>query len=138
MASNAQVHFGDFRHGAHDYTCICAEAPTCFDSLTAPLKGFHTFSRSAHRPIVEEPDMVMAILREDVLEGTNCPWRLGLCGSLRLFFQLPLVLVSVLRGMLFLALFLVLLAFVSHESPPGPGVLQRQWRPCHGRGDGFP
>ena len=37
----------------------------------APLKGFYTFSESAHCPMFEEPDKVMAILREDVLEGTN-------------------------------------------------------------------
>ena len=34
----------------------------------APLK---VFSESAHSPIFEEPDKVMAILREDVLKGTN-------------------------------------------------------------------
>jgi len=48
-----------------------AEASPYFDGLTAPLKGFYTFSESAHSPMLEEPDKVMAILREDVLNGTN-------------------------------------------------------------------
>ena len=60
-----------FLHGVHDYTCTYAEASIYFDSLTAPLKGFYTFSESAHSPMFEEPGKVMAILREDVLKGTN-------------------------------------------------------------------
>ena len=60
-----------FLHGVHDYTCTYAEASAYFDSLAAPLKGFYTFSESAHSPMFEEPDKVMAILREDVLKGTN-------------------------------------------------------------------
>jgi pimeloyl-ACP methyl ester carboxylesterase len=60
-----------FLHGVHDDTCTYAEASTYFDSLRAPLKGFYTFSESAHSPMFEEPDKVMAILREDVLNGTN-------------------------------------------------------------------
>jgi pimeloyl-ACP methyl ester carboxylesterase len=60
-----------FLHGVHDYTCTYAEASAYFDSLTAPLKGFYTFSKSAHSPMFEEPDKVMAILREDVVNGTN-------------------------------------------------------------------
>jgi len=60
-----------FLHGVHDYTCTYAEASTYFDRLTAPLKGFYTFSSSAHCPMFEEPGTFMAILREDVLTGTN-------------------------------------------------------------------
>ena len=60
-----------FLHGAHDYTCTLAEASAYFASLTAPLKGFYTFSRSAHSPMFEEPGTFMTILREDVLNGTN-------------------------------------------------------------------
>jgi hypothetical protein len=30
-----------------------------------------TFRESAHSPVFEEPDKVMTILREDVLNGTN-------------------------------------------------------------------
>jgi pimeloyl-ACP methyl ester carboxylesterase len=60
-----------FLHGVHDYTCTHAEASTYFDGLAAPLKGFYTFSKSAHSPMFEEPGTFMAILREDVLRGTN-------------------------------------------------------------------
>ena len=60
-----------FLHGAHDYTCTLAEASAYFGSLAAPLKGFYTFSRSAHSPMFEEPDRFMTILRDDVLNGTN-------------------------------------------------------------------
>jgi pimeloyl-ACP methyl ester carboxylesterase len=60
-----------FLHGVHDYTCTYAEAMTYFERLIAPLKGFYTFSASAHSPMFEEPGKVMAILREDVLHGTN-------------------------------------------------------------------
>ncbi len=60
-----------FLHGAYDYTCAYAEASRYFDRLTAPLKGFYTLTESAHSPMFEEPDKVMTILREDVLNGTN-------------------------------------------------------------------
>jgi len=60
-----------FLHGVHDYTCTYAEASSYFDRLTAPLKGFYSFTESAHSPMFEEPDKVMAILREDVLIGAN-------------------------------------------------------------------
>lgn len=60
-----------FLHGVHDYTCAYAEASSYFDRLTAPLKGFYTFDESAHSPMFEEPGKVMAILREDVLNGSN-------------------------------------------------------------------
>jgi pimeloyl-ACP methyl ester carboxylesterase len=60
-----------FLHGVHDYTCTYAEASAYFERLKAPLKGFYTFRASAHSPMFEEPARVMAILREDVLRGTN-------------------------------------------------------------------
>lgn len=60
-----------FLHGVDDYTCVYAETSSYFDRLTAPLKGFYTFHESAHSPIFEEPEKVMAILRSDVLNGTN-------------------------------------------------------------------
>ena len=56
---------------APDLYHACAEASACVDRLTAPLKGVHTFSESAHGPLCEEPDEVMRILQEDVLHGTN-------------------------------------------------------------------
>ncbi len=39
--------------------------------LKAPLKGFYTFERSAHSPVMEEPQKARIIMREDVLAGTN-------------------------------------------------------------------
>ncbi len=60
-----------FLHGAFDYTCSYAEARAYFDKLHAPLKGFYTFTESAHSPILEEPQKAQTILREDVLAGTN-------------------------------------------------------------------
>lgn len=56
-----------FLHGAHDYTCSYAEASAYFDRLRAPLKGFYTFTESAHSPIFEEPGRFMTVMREDVL-----------------------------------------------------------------------
>ena len=60
-----------FFHGIHDYTCSYPMAKAYLDSLSAPVKGFYTFSGSAHSPIFEEPHRVRAILRKDVLQGTN-------------------------------------------------------------------
>jgi len=60
-----------FFHGVHDRTCSYAESVKYFDRLVAPMKGFYTFSESAHSPLFEEPDRLRAILREDVLRGTN-------------------------------------------------------------------
>jgi hypothetical protein len=42
-----------------------------FDRLKAPVKGFYSFDRSAHSPILEEPGKVHRIMREDVLAATN-------------------------------------------------------------------
>jgi pimeloyl-ACP methyl ester carboxylesterase len=60
-----------FVHGIHDYTCSCQEAAAYFDRLSAPLKGFYTFTESAHSPMFEEPGRLRVILREDVLRGTT-------------------------------------------------------------------
>ncbi len=35
------------------------------------LEGFYTFDRSAHSPVLEEPEKARRIMREDVLAGTN-------------------------------------------------------------------
>jgi len=40
-------------------------------ALKAPLKGFYTFDRSAHSPVMEEPQKAQKIMREDVLARTN-------------------------------------------------------------------
>jgi pimeloyl-ACP methyl ester carboxylesterase len=60
-----------FLHGLHDYTVSYVEAKAYFQQLSAPLKGFYTFERSAHSPMFEEPERVREILRADVLAGTN-------------------------------------------------------------------
>ncbi len=60
-----------FFHGVHDYTVSYQLAKEYVTSLRAPLKGFYTFSDSAHSPIFEEPEKARRILREDVLAGTN-------------------------------------------------------------------
>ncbi len=60
-----------FFHGKHDYTVSYQLAQEYVAKLRAPLKGFYTFSDSAHSPIFEEPEKACRILREDVLAGTN-------------------------------------------------------------------
>jgi hypothetical protein len=39
--------------------------------LKAPVKGFYTFSESAHSPAMEEPQKAQWIMREDVLKGAS-------------------------------------------------------------------
>jgi len=41
------------------------------ERLKAALKGFCTFERSAHSPVLEEPQKVRRITPEDVLAGAN-------------------------------------------------------------------
>ncbi|HET9974430.1 MAG TPA: alpha/beta hydrolase [Streptosporangiaceae bacterium] len=60
-----------FFHGIHDYTVSYPLAKDYFDRLKAPLKGFYSFERSAHSPILEEPEKVQKIMREDVLAAAN-------------------------------------------------------------------
>jgi pimeloyl-ACP methyl ester carboxylesterase len=60
-----------FLHGIYDYTCSYTEAGAYFERLSAPVKGFYTFERSAHSPIFEEPEWVQKIMRKDVLAGAN-------------------------------------------------------------------
>jgi pimeloyl-ACP methyl ester carboxylesterase len=60
-----------FFHGIHDYTVSYQLAKDYAAALTAPLKGFYTFERSAHSPVLEEPERARAIMREDVLAGAN-------------------------------------------------------------------
>ena len=58
-----------FFHGIHDYTVSYPLARDYFERLKAPLKGFYSFDRSAHSPILEEPEKARIIMRQDVLEG---------------------------------------------------------------------
>jgi pimeloyl-ACP methyl ester carboxylesterase len=60
-----------FLHGVYDYTVSYELARQYVTNLRAPLKGFYTFSCSAHSPIFEEPQKAREILREDVLAGTT-------------------------------------------------------------------
>ena len=47
-----------FFHGIYDYTVNYQLAKNYFDGLKAPLKGFYSFDRSAHSPILRTPDTV--------------------------------------------------------------------------------
>lgn len=60
-----------FFHGVYDYTVSYQLAQDYVEALKAPLKSFYTFERSAHSPILEEPQRARKILREDVLAGMN-------------------------------------------------------------------
>ena len=60
-----------FFHGIYDYTVNYKLAKGYSERLKAPLKGFYSFDRSAHSPIMEEPEKARRILREDVLAGAN-------------------------------------------------------------------
>jgi pimeloyl-ACP methyl ester carboxylesterase len=60
-----------FFEGIYDYTCSYSEAKSYFETLRAPVKGFYTFNQSAHSPIFEEPEKMLAIMQKDVLAGTN-------------------------------------------------------------------
>ena len=60
-----------FFHGMHDYTVSYPLAKDYFEGLKAPLKGFYSFDRSAHSPIMEEPGKARRIMRQDVLAGAN-------------------------------------------------------------------
>lgn len=60
-----------FFHGVYDYTVNYQLAKDYFETLKAPLKGFYTFDRSAHSPIMEEPRKAQRIMREDVLAGAD-------------------------------------------------------------------
>ena len=60
-----------FFHGVYDYTVNYQLAQDYVEALKAPLKGFYTFERSAHSPMLEEPQKSQRIMREDVLAGTK-------------------------------------------------------------------
>jgi pimeloyl-ACP methyl ester carboxylesterase len=60
-----------FFHGQYDYTCSYDLARQYFRQLDAPLKGFYTFERSAHCPVLEQAEKARSILRQDVLAGST-------------------------------------------------------------------
>ena len=60
-----------FFHGIYDHTVSYTLAKDYFEKLKAPIKGFYVFQKSAHSPMLEEPDRMCQILLEDVLAGKN-------------------------------------------------------------------
>ena len=60
-----------FFHGIYDYTVNYSLTKEYYQLLESPLKGFYTFGNSAHSPIFEEPERVIKILLEDVLQGNT-------------------------------------------------------------------
>lgn len=55
-----------FFHGLYDYTCSYELAKKYFEKISAPIKGFYTFDKSAHSPLFEEPEKMHHILANDV------------------------------------------------------------------------
>jgi len=60
-----------FMSGKYDLTVNIDLSREYFKKLRAPLKGFYTFEKSAHSPLLEEPGRFRDILLEDVLRGKN-------------------------------------------------------------------
>lgn len=59
-----------FLSGSYDLTVNHALNKAYLERLQAPIKGYYTFSESAHCPMHEEPARFMEIMVEDVLNGT--------------------------------------------------------------------
>lgn len=60
-----------FFSGAYDLTVNHDLAKSYMAGLKAPVKGFYTFAKSAHSPNFEEPDKMLQIIQQDVMQGTN-------------------------------------------------------------------
>jgi pimeloyl-ACP methyl ester carboxylesterase len=60
-----------FLHGVYDYTVSYPLAKSYFERLDAPVKGFYTFTQSAHSPFFEEPEKMHEIIRTDVLTAST-------------------------------------------------------------------
>ena len=60
-----------FFHGVYDYTVSYPLAKAYYEQLEAPVKGFYTFTESAHSPLFEEPNRMLEIMQTDVLTGAN-------------------------------------------------------------------
>ncbi len=54
-------------HGTFDYTCSYQLSKQYFDKISAPAKGFYSFSNSAHSPIFEEPGECIKVIKENIL-----------------------------------------------------------------------
>jgi hypothetical protein len=55
----------------YDYTVSYPLAKSYYEKLDAPLKGFYTFTESAHSPLFEEPKRLREIMQADVLTGAK-------------------------------------------------------------------
>ena len=60
-----------FFHGVYDYTVSYPLAKSYYEQLDAPVKGFYTFTKSAHSPLFEEPKRMREIMQADVLAGAR-------------------------------------------------------------------
>jgi pimeloyl-ACP methyl ester carboxylesterase len=60
-----------FFSGKYDLTVNINLSKDYFTKLLAPVKGFYTFSNSAHSPLFEEPEKVRRIIEQDILKGKN-------------------------------------------------------------------
>lgn len=60
-----------FLSGKYDLTVNIDLSKAYFKKLQAPLKGFYTFSNSAHSPLFEEPLLVRRIIEKDILNNKN-------------------------------------------------------------------
>ena len=60
-----------FFSGKYDLTVNTNLSKAYLAKLNAPLKGFYTFSNSAHSPLFEEPEVVRQIIEKDVLKNKN-------------------------------------------------------------------
>ncbi|MEI6613382.1 MAG: alpha/beta hydrolase [Chrysiogenales bacterium] len=60
-----------FMSGKYDLTVNIDLSREYFKKLRAPLKGFYTFEKSAHSPLLEESGRFRDILLKDVLQGKN-------------------------------------------------------------------
>ena len=60
-----------FFHGVYDYTVSYSLAKSYHEQLDAPVKGFYSFTESAHSPLFEEPKRMREIIQNDVLKGAN-------------------------------------------------------------------
>ena len=60
-----------FFHGVYDYTVSYPLAKSYFELMVAPIKGFYTFTNSAHSPLFEAQERMREIMRADVQTGTK-------------------------------------------------------------------
>ena len=59
-----------FFSGKYDLTVNINLAKAYLTKLHAPVKGFYSFSNSAHSPLFEEPELVRQVIEKDVLNHT--------------------------------------------------------------------